>query len=1251
MDIGKFRMKWKKVFLAAMISLCCSLHLSAQKGIRFEHISIKDGLTQNSILCILQDEKGFLWFGTEDGLNRYDGYDFKIFKHKFNDNTTLSNNNIKTLLNGEKGYIWVGTETGLNRYDRKTNRFTHSFKIEGTANILQAANITSIIKDHKKQLWVGTEKHGLFMCRPDKEIFSRYSFSNKINCLAVDHNNRLWVGSDDGVFILEPGGKKCKPLSIDIMKKPNGCSKKVLTIYEDRFHTFWIGTYNSLIRSNSAGKQFRTVHYENQVKKCEDASQIRVIFEDEKSNLWIGTYGQGLYQKVTGQDDFINFSERPLVPASLSNNKVYSIYQDKGGIIWVGTEAGANKIDFKKNQFSHFTEEPDNPKSLKGSYVWSFLKDKLGTLWVGTDRGLNKYDAKTGTFSCYKPEPNQSDTADENRVLAIYEDHSLDLWIGTQGSGLKKFDKIRGTFIQKPVYKNDERNPNSLGHNRVTSILEDKNNNLWIGTQGGGLNRLNPNRDGFYRFKNIQGVSGSLSHDHVTCLLFDRKGTLWIGTEEGLNRLNNNEETFTVYSHNAHQKNSLSYNYIYSLIEDRRGFIWIGTYSGLNCLDPGSGIIKNYRETEGGLPSDTIDGIAEDKKGCLWISTAKGLFKFNPGTGEQKNYDDSDGLQSNEFNGGAYYKTVEGEMFFGGINGYNQFFPQNIQKNNHIPPIVLTGFRKFNAPDYLFNPVISEINEIKLSYRDSIISFEFAALDFSIPSKNKYRYRMEGVDPDWVRSDSKVRFATYTNLSPGKNVFRVQGSNNDGEWNFKGVSIIIDIIPPIWKTWWFIGLIGILLLVLLFIGYRMRTKFLREKLAEQQEVQEILRHSRDEMEKARDLAEIRNAENEKLLTAISFIFIAVDSDGLIFQWNKPAEKFFGLKRDTVIKKPFTAVLCDYIDEEKLDEIVQKGLNPGTPVKEIEIGVDFKFKGAGIKLLLSSISHITDRAGKKLGFLLLAEDITNRKEEEMLRNLSKKLESLGQMASGIAHEIKTPLQYIGHNARFVIDSFKEVVKLYEILLENLPEIENSDKKEISEKIKQIIAQYDMEYIMQEIPIAADQMINGVNRVSDIVNSMNEFSHPGRGFKEKSDINRLLKNTLVMIQNKIKKSADIELELFKHLPLISCYPAELNQVFLNILVNAWDAVVETGKWGTIKITTALEGQEAVIAISDSGCGIPDEIKDNIFNPFFTTKEVGRGTGQGLSLSHNIIEKHKGKLDFTSEVGKGTSFHIRLPIEGEH
>ncbi|MCP5050988.1 MAG: PAS domain-containing protein, partial [bacterium] len=881
------------------------------------------------------------------------------------------------------------------------------------------------------------------------------------------------------------------------------------------------------------------------------------------------------------------------------------------------------------------------------------------------NEGLEKIDWETGVFTHYK-KGREPFSLSHNRVFAICEDRAGMIWAGTWGGGLNRLDPKTGNFKH---YRNDPGKPGTLRDDHISSLLVDGAGVLWVGTKSGGLNQFQPGTGTFTAFSegpdNTPGITGM----RVTSIFEDRFGRLWVGTDNGLNLFDRKTGTFSHFRHDPQKDTGLSNDSISTIHADKSGTLWVGTYGGgLNKLpDPKTGIFQHYWKTrekkpnrpgnlQDRLPSNIINGILEDEKDNLWISTNHGLSKFNPAKESFRNYDIRDGLQSNEFHGGVCFKAKNGQMFFGGINGFNAFYPARLKIRSVPPPIVFTKFQVNGEPHE--GESMEETRDIALDYRinykNDSFAFEFAALDFSVPGKNKYEYKSEKLQSGWVRRDAKNRMVTFSNVSPGTYVFQVRGSNHEEVWNTTGASLKITILPPFWQTWWFRALVALLLLSVLFIGYRKRTRRLRQKLEEKERVQEILTQSNYEMEKVRDIAVIRNAENEILLTAISTIFVAVDSDGYIFQWNKSSEKFFKISREQALKHPFAYLLNDYIPEEKLKEIVRKGLKEQRPSKDITVNVDLGHGNGGNKLLLASISPVIDRTGKKLGFLLMAEDITNRKEEEDMQNLSKKLEALGQMASGIAHEIKTPLQYIGHNSRFVSDSFKDVMQVFETIEEGLREMEKSDRPGVAKLIKDQMVRNDMDYIMEEIPKASSQIINGVEKVSEIIQSMTEYTYPGRGFKEKCDINELLKSTLVVVQNSIKRRADIHLNLDKDLPHVPCYPGELCQVFLNVLVNAGDAVEEKGEWGNISIYTGCEEENVLISITDTGVGIAENHRENIFTPFFTTKEVGKGTGQGLSLAHNVItENHNGKLEFTSKAGEGTTFYIRLPreIKGEH
>lgn len=1280
MDRQRFKSLWVAAafcitLLLYQFSLTTSCYLLGQKRIKFEHLTIEDGLPQNTVFRILQDSRGFLWVGTENGLCRYDGYSFKPYQNDPEDPSSLSHNRVYVICEDRSGTLWIGTDGGLNKFDRRRERFTrYKHEPENPNRTLSNDTIRAIFEDHSGVLWIGTHGGGLNKFNPESQTFTAYKPNPpgwtkgagtaapdhcKITSVLQDSNYDLWVGTCDGIYTFHPENEEFKRWALHPENSNRTCRDYITAIYEDHSNVLWFGTADGrLLQFNRETQQFNLFQYDPKIPLCQGDFQVRSIYEDNSGDFWVGVYYLGLYKSGPQKKTFINYKEQPWMPSGLSNSHIHNIYQDKGGIIWIGTDDGLNKLDKKKNEFTHWTTEPGNKNSLSDNNVWAIYKDKTGILWIGTDKGLNRFDRKTGTFIHYTKDPQKPNTLSHNRVMAICEDHQGVLWLGTQGGGLNQFDKKTGTFtiyMPPPGYEplpGKTGNMSFVSHIKIISILEDHRQILWIATQNGGLNKFDRKTETFTHYMPDQKKSAkSLSHGHVSSIFEDKTRILWVGTFAGLNEFNRETGTFKHYKNDINDAKSLSNDYVSAIYEDQSGILWVGTYfGGLNKLvDRKKGIFKHFRKKDG-LPNDTINGILEDKAGHLWISTVNGLSKFNPQKEEFKNYFSSYGLQSNEFNGGACFKANDGEMFYGGVNGFNAFYPRRIKDNPFLPPVVITNFLVFNRP-HLDTSIIEE-KEVILSYRESVFSVEFSGLDFSIPGKNQYKYQMEGVDPDWVRSDAQKRFVTYTNLDPGTYSFRVRATNNDGIWSDKEAVLKITITPPFWQTWWFRIILVILFILLILTLYRMRTQRLRKKIAEQKRIQDILKQSHDEMEMAKDLAELRHAENEKLLGAISSIFIAVDSNGKIFQWNKPAEKFFGIPSGKVIKKPFTEVLKDCIGENTLKEITEMGLNQDQSSKMIEFSVDLKSGGKGIRVLAASISPIRDSAGRTLGFLFLAEDITYRKEEEMLRNLSKKLESLGLMASSIAHEIKTPLQYIGHNAQFVSDSFNEVIQFYDMIGDTAAEPEKNHNKEIPKKIKEYIENHDMEFIMKEIPKASEQIISGVTRVSDIIQSMNEFSHPGKGIKDKADINQLLKSTLVMIQSKIKKNADIQLELSENLPRIPCYAGELNQVFMNLLINALDAIIESRKWGLIKISTLVKGKEVVVAISDTGCGISLRDQDHIFNPFFTTKEVGKGTGQGLSLAHNvIIEKHKGKLDFTSQEGQGTTFYIYLPIKGEH
>lgn len=871
----------KTIWVALLFSLPLFSPLFAQNSvpststgpiIKFESISLEQGLSQSTVRCILQDSKGFLWFGTADGLNRYDGYKFKVYKTDSHDPNGLSSSVIRTIYEDRSGMLWIGTEGGgLNEFDPATERFVRYQYDRNDPNSLSNNYVWSVCEDRTGKLWIGTDGGGLNEFDRERARFTRYQHDpqtpnslshNSILSVYEDRTGRLWIGTrGGGLNQFDRAEGRFVRYQFD-PDNPNSLSNdQVWSICEGQSGALWVGTFggglNKLVPSDVDGSQISFIRYRHDRNNPNSLSHDRVvsIYQDRSGVLWIGTDGGGLNRLAlpassssrSGNDGstpvFQHYRNDPNDPNSLSNNHVWSLSADRTGVLWIGTEfGGVNKLDPYKEKFNHYTSDPHNPNSLNDKSVWSLGEDRAGNLWIGTRAGgLNKFDRKKQRFTHYQNDPDNSNSLSYNHVRAIYEDRSGLLWLGTDGGGLNSFDPKQEKFTR---YLNDPNDPNSLSGNRVYSIIEDHSSVLWIGTRTGGLNRFDSDRSRFIHYQNDPNDSTSLSDNFVYEIYEDRSEVLWVGTfSGGLNRLvpGGHEgalAAFASYQTDPHDPNSLSNNCVLAIYEDRAGELWIATAGGgVNKFNRQTETFTRYTE-ENGLANDFVYGILEDEQGNLWLSTNKGLSRFNPQTETFQNYDVRDGVQSNEFNGGAYHKgpaSRGGEMFFGGINGFNAFFPESIKDNPHVPPIFVTDFQIFNRSvgiggDSPLRKHIAEPTEIVLSYKQNVFSFEFVALNYTIPEKNQYKYKLEGFDVDWVATGAANRTASYMNLSPGKYLFSVKGSNNDGVWNEEGATIKVTITPPFWETWWFRTMMALLVFGLTYAGYRRRLKTVRMKI-------------------------------------------------------------------------------------------------------------------------------------------------------------------------------------------------------------------------------------------------------------------------------------------------------------------------------------------------------------------------------------------------------------------------------------
>ncbi len=847
-----------------------------EKSIRFHHLSIEDGLSQSTINTILQDKRGFMWFGTQEGLNRYDGHGFIHYKFSSTDPHSLGDDFIYTHYEDRQGVLWVGTGSGgLNRFDPVTEQFTRYQHHPGDSKTLSNNDVRAIYEDWQGVLWVGTV-NGLNQFDARTKTFIHYknilgdpnSLShNHIRCIVEDLEGNLWIGTwGGGLNRLNrgPNGMYTFTRYLKSPHNPNSLTDNhVSSIQVDPAGWFYIGTADGFTHfdpvTGSAARYQKPPGTPNSLAD----NRINALYLDMEPSgsryLWICT-DKGLHRFNCRTKKIFGYQNVPNAPKSLSNNWILSFYKDLAGSYWIGTNAdGIYRFNPASIQFGSYLKDTDNPDSLVDSSVNSICLDRKGIIWIGTVGGLKGFDRDKNQFTHYYQKPGDPNSLSDNDVRCILEDHTGTFWIGTHGGGINRLDRDKNRFTR---YLNEPGNPNSLSDDDVKCLYEDHTGTLWIGTHGGGLDRLDVTRKHFTHYKNDPHDPHSLNDNYIRAIYEDRSHVLWIGTKDGgLNRFNRASEQFTHYTHNPQNHNSINSNFVLCIMEDTRGSLWIGTAGrGLDQLDPSR---KHFSHTTilDGLPNNMLYSILEDEEGNLWLSTNHGLSRFNKDKIKPfTNYDWSDGLQSNEFNYGSYFKSESGEMFFGGINGFNAFYPKNIKHNEDPPPVFITGFQLFNkavpigeGPDgrTLLTASITETKTIELTHEDYIFSFQFAALNYISPEKNQYEYIMAEFEKEWNKVGNR-NYATYINLPPGKYTFKVKGSNNDGVWNEQGASLKLVIKPPFWETTWFQLLVVVFIIGSIYFVYRMRMGSLEKK---RRELERMVSQRTEELQKQREIAE------------------------------------------------------------------------------------------------------------------------------------------------------------------------------------------------------------------------------------------------------------------------------------------------------------------------------------------------------------------------------------------------------------
>ncbi len=1171
----------------AIYLLLFSTSLYAQpQTFKFDYINSSHGLAHNSVLSILKDSKGFMWFGTYGGLNKYDGYNIRTFSHEYGNKNSISENPIVAIYEDLEGVLWLGTRGGgVIQYDPKTDIFKTDkyLYLDPKRNI--TPNVKSIFEDIDGSIWLASSE-GLVQFDKVKNVYIPYRFDSNLredNDLTIIHEGptgKFWIGSYLGLKLFDRDTRKFTSYKPNSNKINSLGHPSVISIYEDKVGILWIGTEGGgLDKFNTATEQF--THFKHDVKNPNSLINNYVfdVKEFEPGKLWIATE-LGISILDTKTERFEHILPDPHDLTSLSYNVVRCMYKDHSEVIWLGTDGGGvNKMDSRKKKFNILQKEINNTSSLSSNNVFALNEDVIGNIWIGTiEGGLNRLDPQSKKCFRYTPDPKDRHAMNSHKILSLHSGNSKNLWIGTDRGGLwmlpEKFirdPKLKAQFIS--FYKDTI--PNTINSNVIFSVLEDHTGTLWAGTWGSGLNKMNFNKklnngETDYNHPTVthylpdNANPTALSHEVVFTMYEDRQGTLWIGTAGGgLDKHEKKKEVvhgqtietdiFIHYKNNPEDFTSLSNNHISGIYESHKGDFWIGTSIGLNKMDRKTGKCKVYTVKDG-LPNNAIFGIVEDDKENLWISTQGGISKFNPVAETFRNYTRDDGLQDNVFNPEAFCLSHTGKIYYGGTNGVTSFFPDSIADNPYKPEVMLTDFKLFNKPvpigvhkdePFRLARSISTVDEIYLSYKDYVFSIEFSGSNYSIPEKNQFAYMMEGFDKDWVYTDAKNRTATYTNLDPGKYIFRVKASNCDGVWSDEVKSITLNISPPFWKTVWFKLLQVVIVLGLLYLIYRIRVRIIKQQ--------------------KRVLEKQVNQRTKEILSQ---------------------KKEIESQKENIEEK-------NVILEKQYNEITVKNSQIVTQNKKIE----------------EATREINDKNEKLERYNATLEKNVKERTEQLTNtyaSLDQTNKELDQFIYRSAHDLKGPIATITG-------------------LCYLGSLESNDPKILE--------------ILKRMDSTTEEMNDKLSRLMRI----HEFNTMDLKITN-VDYNALLQDII----DELKNENDAKHVKFKWLVQAGSYKSDIyliRKLLTNLIENAIMYQDEEKENRHVHIEVKREDNRTKISICDNGIGIPKNQAPRVFDLFVVATEEIKGFGLGLYEAKLIARRLNGVIKLLYPESGDTEFDIIL------
>ena len=935
---SNIRKGWKAVILFSFISICNLLSVYSQDTrVVFSHLDINNGISDNWIKCIYKDSKGFIWFGTNSGLNRFDGYKFEIFQHELSDSTSIADNDINAITSDKNGNLWIGTGGGVSVLNCETYKFKRVTPVPSSPSQCWNINyITAMATDSFGNILIGTP-NGLFFFNQINNSF-RYilidgqpcsSKLNNITSIVHDKTDSFWIGTANG-FIVKYNNNSNSFEKFETFRELNRQSRNIIKLFVDNTNNLWIADLNGLYLFNINTNSW-DLDFQKKYRPVFANLLITGIDQDNDNLIWIATDGKGAFILDKKYTEPVNIMNLPYAEGSLSSNGLNSLYCDESGIVWIGT--AKKGVDFyKKNirKFRLYRNYPTDPNSLINNDVDCITEDSNGNLWIGTNGGgLNYFNRKTNKFTHYVSQTGKSNSLSSNTIVSVFEDSDRKIWIGTFMGGLNCLDPVTGEIT---VFHHKDSDSTSLSDDRVWSICEDSRKNLWIATLTNGLNLFDRKTA---RFKRFNTQNSSICFNYINSIAIDEKDNLWISSAHGLIYYNPIENKSICYNSNPGVTTSISDNHVISTFKDSRGLFWVCTTNGLNLMNRVTGNFRVFKEADG-LPSNRVFRIEEDNSSNLWISTKNGLSKLivrNTNMEDSlsfqfKNYGIYDGLQGKEFNSTAALKTRDGELWFGGTDGLNAFYPLEIKEDSSLSKLVISDIRIDNETvkpgevingRVLFKKPIFNTYKIVLKYIENTFIIDFVALNYFLPGKNKYAYTLEGFSDKWIITEGKENFATFSNIQNGNYTFKVKGTNSDGIWNETPKTLEIRVLPPFWKSWYaYITYFILIVSLLAFLRYLTLTRERMKMQMKQESIESQHVHEIDSMK----INFFTNISHE-FRTPLTLIFSPVEK--LMVQWkNKPEEKYLNLIHQNARRLLF--MVNQLLDFRKM-EVQGFGYNP------------------------------------------------------------------------------------------------------------------------------------------------------------------------------------------------------------------------------------------------------------------------------------------------------------------------------------